>query len=141
MTGISTGIANLTPPSNGYTPPNVNLTVNASPAGSAWTFDSATAAQGLAINVSVQPWPSVTSLSPTTGQPGTIVTAQGTGFLASASMCFGNQCVPASSVNLAGTQISAPAPLEINSAPVTVENPARLLEVRTLFQPGRSYPS
>ena len=126
-TGISTATANLTPPSNGYTPPNVSMVVNASPTGSAWTFDSATAPQGLAVNVSVQPWPTITSLSPSTGVPGTVVTAQGTGFLSNASMCFGSSCVPASSVNLTGTQISAPAPLEWGAVPVTVENSAGCL--------------
>jgi hypothetical protein len=69
------------------------------------------------------PVPVVTSLSPTQGPAGTVVTVTGTGFLDATQVMFAGMTATGFVVNAAGTQLTVAAPAGVSTGPVVVTTP------------------
>jgi hypothetical protein len=79
---------------------------------------SATSATSFTI-----PAPVVTSLSPTEGPAGTVVTITGTGFLGATQVAFASMAAAGFVVNAAGTQLMVTTPAGVSTGPVVVTTP------------------
>jgi hypothetical protein len=93
-------------------------------------MDGATAAENLTqsgeadFNADVQPLPTVTGMSPSSGPTGTTVTITGTNFQGTTAVSFGS--TPAASFTVVSdTELTAVAPAGAGTVDVTVRNPGQ----------------
>ena len=91
-----------------------------------WGFNSPNAStDGFSLSGVVDPAsgtaPTISSFSPTIGPVGTTVTINGSNFGASPTVKFNGVTASSSSVNPAGTVITATVPAEASTGPITVE--------------------
>ncbi len=67
--------------------------------------------------------PTLSSVKPSSGHVGTVVTLSGGGFVAGDVVSFNGVPTPASAVSADGTQLTVSVPLEATTGPITVSDP------------------
>jgi len=112
----------LTPPSVVSSPSTVtipagstaNVTINLQGTSPGTGAFGATANGWLGATSQVQVSPQLTSLSPTSGPPGTLLTLQGKGFVGATQVHFGTQATISASPSANGTLIQLPVPATLS---------------------------